>query len=76
MIKNNFEKESIEWCNRQRGKAFTEVGRELYERIRMLEDLIYEMTPTQEQMDKYPALADAYRHYQIIKKLAINNEKS
>jgi hypothetical protein len=73
MIKPSKKEYCIEtqiWADEFNGHSNQLPVMDLDERIRKLEKLL----PNQEMLDKYPALAEAYKQYKIIEKIILSGE--
>ena len=74
MASHNFDEEADKW-RRSHLWADDKGTRELYKKVRILEERLNNIQPTEEQMDKYPSLRSAFEQFIIIKKLTTENDK-
>jgi hypothetical protein len=76
MNENDFIDDFKKWTDDHKGWTTESVIGILYRRIRVLEEKIKYLEPTQEQMDKYPSLKDAFDAFIVIKKLTTECENN
>jgi hypothetical protein len=70
---SDFITESVTWSDTHFGVRTEHVTKELYRKIRVLEERLNNLIPTEEQMDKYPSLRDAFEQFIIVRKLTSDN---
>jgi len=71
----NLSKEIKDWNEKFRHTNIKEPILDLAERLTIVEKQLANLTPTAEQLAKYPSLAEAYNEYKIIERLTIGNNK-
>ena len=70
-MKQIISQETHDWSKQYHYTATKEVVLDLAERVLKLERQLLLLSPTPEDLNKYPALANAYREYRIIETLTI-----
>ena len=75
MENHDFDYEANKWRSTNYYRQPADVATSLYKKILILEERLNNIQPTEEQMDKYPALRAAYEQFIIIKKLTTENDK-
>lgn len=75
MANHNFDDDANAWRSSHTWDRNEFEVSKLLIRINILEERLKRIEPTQEQMDKYPSLKDAYEQLIIIKKLITENDK-
>ena len=70
-MKQIISQETHDWAHQYHYTATKEVVLDLAERVLKLERQLLLLSPTPEDLNKYPALANAYREYRIIETLTI-----
>ena len=68
-MKQIISQETEDWAKQYHYTATKEVVMDLAERVLMLEKQLLLLSPSTEDLNKYPALANAYKEYRIIEKL-------
>lgn len=76
--KNEFCQETQEWCREySNANVLSSIPTmDLDDRLRAVEKHLALATPTEEMMDKYPALREAYEQFRIIYRITAEHEKT
>lgn len=70
-MKQIISQETLDWSKQYHYTATKDVVLDLAERVRKLERQLLILSPSPEDLSKYPALANAYREYRIVEKLTL-----
>lgn len=66
---NNINADIERWAAMHAGAPIPVAIKSLYRQILVLQNRVDSLVPTDNELDQYPALKDAYNHYRIIQKV-------
>ncbi len=73
---SDFCQDTHDWQAAYSGRPIKDPIMDLDDRLRIVEKRLLIIDPPTEMLDKYPALAAAYREYKLIERLVLGNEQT